>query len=423
MQSAYVLDDEMDLPTYQLRRLNELILFLKQCNLFYQEKLLLNRLPLLDLEDVRGLPFTTKNELVADQLQHPPYGHNHSYPEHRYVRYHQTSGTKGRPLKVLDTEESWEWWTQCWLTVLQAAGITKNDRVFMAFSFGPFIGFWSAYEGAKRIGAMVIPGGGQSSQERLTSMMENEATVLLSTPSYAIHLGEVASKENLSLVHSSLRLTLHAGEPGASIPSVREHIENIWGARSFDHAGMTEMGAYGYSCLRRDGIHINEREFYSEIVDRDTLEPVSAGAMGELVLTNFGRLGYPLLRYRTGDLVKNQLEMCACGDPYRFLPGGILGRADDMVVVRGINIYPQSIEAIVREFPEIEEFRVIYYTEKGMDQVRVQIEAPLTVPSALRERLRQRLALRIDVEVVGAHDLPRFDMKARRVVDERLRLQ
>ncbi|MDQ0190266.1 phenylacetate--CoA ligase family protein [Alicyclobacillus cycloheptanicus] len=352
-------------------------------------------------------------------MNHPPYGTNHTYPESSYVRYHQTSGTTGRPLKILDTKQSWDWWLDCWMEVLRSAGVTPRDRVFLAFSFGPFIGFWAAYEAAEKLGALVIAGGGQSSLERLSSIVHNRATVLMCTPSYALHLAEVAQANNVDIRNSHVERLIHAGEPGASIPSVRARIESAWGGKCYDHAGMTEMGAYAYSCQTQQGLHVNERQFLAEIINPETLEPVADGETGELVLTNFGRHGFPLIRYRTGDLVVNQSTPCSCGNSFRFLPGGVVGRVDDMVVVRGVNIYPQSIESIVREFPEVAEFRIVYYTEQEMVQVKVQVEAPDTVLTPLMTRLRERVGLRIEVEVVEPGSLPRFEMKARRVLDLR----
>ncbi|WP_206811699.1 phenylacetate--CoA ligase family protein [Paradesulfitobacterium ferrireducens] len=422
MSTGIKLNSTADLETIQLHKLNQMLVHVSHFNGFYQEKLESVCLPLRSLDELQKLPFTTKKELVADQTDYPPLGRNHTYQESHYVRYHQTSGTTGRPLKVLDTQESWDWWRDCWVEVFKSAGVTADDRVFLAFSFGPFIGFWSAYEAAKKIGALVIPGGGQSSPDRLNSMIENKASVLLCTPSYALHLAELAAEQHLDIKNSRIRRLILAGEPGGSIPSVRERIESSWNAKVYDHVGMTEMGAYGYSCSAQNGIHVNEAEFIAEVIDPNTLEPVAEGEKGELVLTNLGRLGYPLIRYRTGDLVQKTSEPCDCGNSYRFFPGGIVGRADDMVVIRGINIYPQSLEAIIREFSEITEFRIVYFTEEEMNQVKVQIETNTQeLKRQLEKTLRERLGLRIDVEIVEAGSLPRFEMKSRRVLDERLR--
>lgn len=403
----------------QLDQLNDLLVFAKDQNLFYGNKLKDVRLPLGSLEGLRKLPLTTKQELVEDQNRSGKYGSNHSYPIENYLRYHQTSGTSGVPLKVLDTAESWAWWEECWLEVYRSSGVTEQDRVFLAFSFGPFIGFWAAFEAAKRNGSLVITGGSQSTKERLGCMMENEATVLLCTPSYALHLAEVAEELGIDLKRSSVRTIIVAGEPGGSVPSVRRQVESLWGATLYDHVGMTEMGAYGYSCSEQNGIHVNESQFIAEVLNPETLEPVGVGERGELVLTNLGRYGYPLIRYRTADIVMNSCDACGCGNLYKFFPGGVLGRADDMVVIRGINIYPSSLEAIVREFSEVKEFRIVYYTENGMDQVKVQFESDADIAGKLARQLRDRLGLRVPAEPVESDSLPRFEMKAKRVKDER----
>ncbi|MET3289209.1 UNVERIFIED_CONTAM: phenylacetate-CoA ligase [Brevibacillus sp. OAP136] len=417
--SYWIHENEVDLQAYQLQKLNQLLVFASQCNEFYKEKLHDVSLPIRSLADITSIPFTVKKELAEDQIHNAPFGRNHSYPESSYIRYHQTSGTSGRPLKVLDTKESWDWWQDCWLEVLKSAGVTSQDRLFLAFGFGPFIGFWAAYEAAKKAGTLVIPGGAQSSSERLYSILENKANVLLCTPSYALHLAEVAEQNGFDIRNSHIHTIITAGEPGGSIPSVRSLIESLWNAKLYDHVGMTEMGAYAYSCSQQNGIHINESQFLAEVIDPQTLEPVAEGERGELVLTNLGRFGFPLIRYRTGDMVQKNDQPCACGNPYRFFKGGIIGRADDMVIVRGVNIFPQSIEAIVREFAQIHEFRIVYYTVDEMNQVKVQIEALDDVTGELKIRLRERIGLRIEVELVENGSLPRFELKARRVLDQR----
>ena len=297
---------------HQLARLQVGLQRILPRNAFYAHKFLQEQTTsqLENLADFRRLPFTTKHELADDQITHPPFGANLTYPPGNYVRFHQTSGTTGQPLKILDTQETWDWWADCWTTVYEAAGVTRDDIVYLAFNFGPFIGFWSAYEGAKRLGALTVPGGGMDSLQRLRAMQDVGATVLVSTPSYALHLAEVAQEHGIDLSQLAIRVTIHAGEPGASLPATRQHIEQVWNAQTYDHAGMSEMGAFGFSCSERQGIHINEGEFIAEILNPATDAPVQPGEVGELVLTNLGRWAYPALRYRTGDLVKHGGYAC-----------------------------------------------------------------------------------------------------------------
>jgi len=260
----------------------------------------------------------------------------------------------------------------------------------------------------------LIPGGGQDSLTRLASIESLGVTVLVCTPSYALHLLQVARERGVDAARLPIRLTVHAGEPGAGIPAVRARIEDGWGARAFDHAGMTEMGAYGYECQAQAGLHVNESEFIAEVID-----PVTGAASreGELVLTNLGRLGSPLIRYRTGDRVRLAEGPCACGRTFARLEGGILGRLDDMLIVRGVNVFPSAIEAIVRRFP-VEEFRIEVFRAGELDEVRLLLEVEGGAAGALRvqEALRAGLGLRLDVAHVAAGSLPRFELKARRVV-------
>jgi phenylacetate-CoA ligase len=366
-------------------------------------------------DDFSRLPFTRKADLAADQAEHAPFGTNLTYPIDRYVRVHQTSGTSGAPLRWLDTQESWDWWARCWGFVLRGAGLGPGDRVFFPFSFGLFVGFWAGFEGARALGALAIPGGGQDSAQRLAAIETLGATAVCCTPSYALHLAEVARTRGLDLAKLGVRTLVHAGEPGAGIPSVRARIEEAWGARAFDHAGMTEIGAYGYECAAQAGLHVNESEFIAEVVD-------SAGAPasdGELVLTNLGRIGSPLVRYRTGDRVRVAEAPCGCGRTFLRLDGGILGRVDDMLIVRGVNVFPSAIEGIVRRFPAVDEFAIEVYRESEMDEVRLLVEVQgdagaLTVRS-VEEAVRVNLGIRVDVRPVGPGSLPRFELKARRL--------
>ena len=376
-------------------------------------------------------PFTTKADLVADQLAHPPFGTNLTYPLERYTRCHQTSGSTGNPLRWLDTPESWAWMLDNWETVHRQAGTTAADRIFFAFSFGPFLGFWTAFESAQRLGCMVLAGGGMNSVARLRAILDLRATMLCCTPTYAIHLAEIAAKEGIDLRGSQVRTLSVAGEPGGSIPATRARLQELWpGARVYDHHGMTEVGPVSYECPVRPGVlHIIERGFIAEIVSPVSGQPVSPGERGELVLTNLGRLGSPLLRYRTGDWVQAAHSSpapagCACGSPDLALEGGILDRVDDMVVVRGVNVYPGAIEEIIRRVGGVAEYQVRVGQRQALAELTVIIEpaAEMQAGADLAQRLARAfetgLALRVPVVVVAIGSLPRFEMKSRRWVRE-----
>jgi phenylacetate-CoA ligase len=371
-------------------------------------------------DDFRRLPFTCKRELVEDQAAHPPFGSNLTYPLDRYVRVHQTSGTTGAPLRWLDTQDSWAWWARCWGFVLRGAGLGPGDRVFFPFSFGLFVGFWSGFEGVRALGAMAIPGGGQDSAQRLAAMEALGATAVCCTPSYALRLAEVARERGVALDRLGVRTTVHAGEPGAGIPAVRARIEAAWGARAYDHVGMTEVGAYGFECAARTGPHINEAEFIAEVIDPSTGQPA---AEGELVLSNLGRVGSPLLRYRTGDRVRLARGRCECGRSFVRLEGGILGRVDDMLIVRGVNVFPSALEGIVRRFGAVDEFLIEVYRRGQLDEVRLLVEVrghAEPVAAALQEAMRVDLGIRVEVVPVPGQSLPRYELKARRLVMRRV---
>jgi phenylacetate-CoA ligase len=282
------------------------------------------------------------------------------------------------------------------------------------------VGFWAAFEGARSLGALTIPGGGMDTLRRLEMIREQRATVLLCTPSYALRMLEQARELGLDLRDTNVRATIHAGEPGASIASVRAQIEAGWGARCYDHAGATEIGAFGYPCEMQTGLHINEAEFIAEIFDPASGRPVGEGQEGELVLTNLGRAGWPAIRYRTGDRVRLGGYGCACGRTTLLLPGGILGRADDMLIVRGVNVYPSALEAIVREFPEVAEFRITVTRAGALDELALEVETVADGCAArVAQALHARLNLRVVVQAVSPGALPRWELKARRVVDRR----
>jgi phenylacetate-CoA ligase len=305
--------------------------------------------------------------------------------------------------------------------VYTGAGVGPGDRVFFAFSFGPFIGFWAAYEGTRKVGAMAIPGGGMQTDQRLQAMLDNAVTALCCTPTYALRLAERAAQLGIDLAGSPIQATVHAGEPGASVPGVRTRIEASFGARCYDHTGMTELGATGFTCQKQDGVHLIESEFIFEVLDPQTLQPVRPGRQGELVATNLGRAGTPLIRYRTGDLVRLDDTPCSCGRTFARLPGGILGRSDDMLVVRGVNVFPSAIEGVVREFPEVSEFRIETFSNRSMSELRILLDASegmdtATLADRVSDRLHDRLLLRVPCQLVSSGSLPRFDLKARRVV-------
>jgi phenylacetate-CoA ligase len=334
-----------------------------------------------------------------------------TYPLDRYTRLHQTSGTSGgRPLRWLDTAESWDWWESIWAGyVYHAAEVSAKDRVFMAFSFGPFIGFWSAFGGAERLGCLAISGGAMTTEQRVHAVMDLAPTVLCCTPTYALRLAETAREMGVDVSASPIRVTIHAGEPGASIPATKALIEKAYRARCYDHSGMTELGPTGYECWAGGGLHLIEDEFIFEVIDQ------------ELVATNLGRWGSPVIRYRTGDRVELSHDGCECRSPFAKVVGGIRGRVDDMFTVRGVNLYPSQVEAIVRRHPEVVEYVIERRREREMDEVTLLLElaegsATGGAIEAIASELRLALGARIECRPVPQGTLPRAELKAKRLL-------
>ncbi len=414
----------VDLERHQYEKLQRMLARIYDRNLFYTDKFNAAGIKPTDIrsiDDVFNLPITTKDELVAAQAADPPLGTNATYHKSEYVRFHQTSGTTGVPLRVLDTDESWEWWGRLWGHVFAAAGITPEDRIFFAFSFGPFIGFWSAVEGARRMGSMMIPSGGGDSLQRLNLMQQVSPTVLCCTPTYALRLAEVAREADIDLDEIPIRVTLHAGEPGANIPATKARIGDAWTAKVFDHAGASEVGAYSYECgPQPGGIHVIETEFIAEVLDPDTGVPVQSGEIGELVITNLGRPCFPAIRYQTGDLVRPNFAQCECERTFMRFDGGILGRADDMIILRGMNIFPSAIENLIRQFDGVDEYRVNVFTEHEMGVLEIEVELASESGAEEERRAIQRgltnaLGLRPVVKLAERGSLPRFELKAKRI--------
>lgn len=375
-------------------------------------------------DDLSVLPLTTRAELQADQERHPPFGTNLTYPLARYCRYHQTSGTNGKPLRWLDTAESWAWWLKCWRHIYSAAGVTAGDRLVFPFSFGPFVGFWSAFEAAAGMGLLCLPAGGMSTSARLRYIVDNQATVVCCTPTYALRMGERARAEGIDLASSTVRALIVAGEPGGGIPATRRRIEAMWGARLYDHVGMTEIGPWGFETTEEPGvIQILETEFIAEVIDPADGAPVADGAEGELVLTNLGRWCSPLIRYRTGDRVRLMRADAGGGAVFRRIVGGLLGRMDDLLFIRGNNVFPSALEAVIREVEGVAEYRLRVRRRDAMDELAVEVEPAdgadgAAVARRVASAVRDRLHFAAEVCAVAVGTLPRFEMKARRVVRE-----
>lgn len=384
-------------------------------NRFYRSKFGASSLVIESWDQFQKLPLTQKDELSRPD---ETFAANLTYSASEYSRYHRTSGTKGKPIAILDTAADWNWWVDTWQFVLDAADVSSDDRAVMAFSYGPFIGFWSAHDALAARGTMVIPCGGMDTSSRLDTILCARATVICCTPTYALRMAEVAANEKIDVANSSVSRIIVAGEPGGSIPAVRSRIESAWGARVVDHSGATEVGPWGYPDAHGRGLHVIESEFIAEFVSLKTGQVADDGELSELILTTVNRYGCPVIRYRTGDLVRPRWGNSPANG-FVFLEGGVIGRSDDMMIIRGVNIFPSSVEQVLREFPEVGEYRLVASKTGEMDTLSIEVEDDLNAPDRIATELKKRLGLNVSVTNVESGTLPRFEAKGRRFVDNR----
>ena len=384
------------------------------------------------LDDLRRIPMMTRDEWMAAQFQDPPFGPLLAAPQEAAMRYHLTSGTTGRiPLQVLDGMKDWEWIAEMWCYAFWGFGVRPSDIVFFAFSYGTFVGFWGAHYACEKLGCLVLPGGNMTTEARVKQIMSMKATVVCSTPTYALRMAQEARQMGVDLANGPVRKLILSGEPAGSIPATKKLIEEAWGAKAADTAGMTEVGTIMiFECAKQPGgTHIIEDHYIEEVVNPETGDPVPYGELGERLITSFGRGFIPVLRYRTRDLVvRVPASKCTCGRTFDIYEGGIRGRVDDMKLVRGTNVYPRAVEAIVREFKEVDEFRIHLFTRDAIqDEIEVLVEIPDRSVDAdgLLRRLGTSLSeahegLRFGVRQVEPGSLPRFELKAKRLQDDRI---
>ena len=402
---------------HQTSQLFDAVAKIRNVNSFYGNRMVAVE-NVSELSHFSSIPLTRKTDLVTDS----GYAANLSFSHDQYNRFHRTSGTTGRPMAVLDTESDWQWWMEAWQYVLDSGEVSEQDCVLMAFSFGPFVGFWSAFDAAVERGCLVIPTGAMNTIARLELIQSSEATVVFCTPSYALHMAQIAAEQSIDLRASNVKKIIVAGEPGGSIAEIRTRIESSWDASVVDHAGATEVGPWGFANSVGTGLYINESQFYPEFLATEADQLLASdseeteGQICQLVLTTIGRIGCPVLRYVTGDLVKPSWKT---GLPFTFLEGGVLGRADDMMIIRGVNVFPTSIEKILRSFDQVDEFQLIAWRDGQMDQLKIKVEDRLDDSKRIAERIQVQLGLRVEVETVAAGSLPRFEMKGQRFLDQR----
>lgn len=385
------------------------------------------------LDDIRRIPSMTREEWMEALLAKPLFGDLLATDATNAIRYHLTSGTTGRtPIRVLDSMKDWDWISEMWCYGLWGFGIRPEDSVYFAFGYGSFIGFWGAHYACEKMGALVIPGGAQTSEARIKQIVEMGVTTVCSTPTYALHLWQKAKEMGIDLAQESkVNKVILSGEPAGSIPAVKQQLEEAWGAKCGDTAGMTEIGTIMiFECSHQPGgTHIIEDHYIEEVINPATDEPVGYGELGERVVTSFGRGFIPLIRYHTKDMVMRvPANTCTCGRTWDLYSGGIRGRWDDMKLIRGTNVYPRAVEAIIREYVAIDEFQIYIWRKEGLqDEITIKLEVKPGYDAEwpeLEHKLAKDLAqahegLRFNIERMEYGVLPHFELKAKRLVDAR----
>lgn len=381
------------------------------------------------LDDIRKLPLTRKSDYVRGLADKPPFGSFAAVGVEDAVRIHFSSGTTGKPTPVLWTLADIERWADIYARYLYAQGLRRSDVMQCMYNYPWFVGGMGATLAAQRIGALVIPAGAGDTTRQIETILDYGSKCLVGTPSFMAHVAETAEGMGVDLSTSSVAMIGVGGEPGASVPGTRERLERAWGAKMFDCYGALEFQPIAWETAGQYGPVIAEDEVYAEVLDPETEQPVEDGERGVLVLTHLRKQACPLVRWWTGDVVIRDRRPMPDGRTHAHLVGGVLGRADDMLVIRGVNLFPTAIENVVRSFAGTTNEYQLVIDDSVKDPktgfltgVKLRVEAAPDAPADLGEgltaRLREKLQVRFKVEVLPAGTLPRTVHKAKRLVTE-----
>ncbi len=417
-----------DLQALQLQRLQAQVARVYEKVPFYRQKLMeqgLTPQAIRSYEDLYKLPFTYKRDFRDNY----PFGLT-AVPKEQIVRLHASSGTTGKPTVVAYTASDIDTWSEVMARTLTAAGVTKNDVVHNAYGYGLFTGGLGFHYGAERVGAMVIPMSGGATKRQIMLLQDLGSTVLCCTPSYALFLAETALEMGVDLRESSLRVGIFGAEPWTQ--RMRAEIEAKLGLKAIDIYGLSEVIGPGVSveCEHQAGLHIFEDHFLAEVVDPATGEPLPYGTRGELVFTTLTKEALPVIRYRTGDITSLHAEPCACGRTLVRMEK-ISGRTDDMLIVRGINVFPSQIETVLLQVEGVQpHYQIIVDRQRTLDDLEVWVEVSEEVfaddmrglqalEGRIRDELRNMLGITARVKLVEPKSIQRSEGKARRVIDRR----
>ncbi len=383
------------------------------------------------MEDVNRVPKVEKSMMRTIQRKHPfPYGDALCVPLDEVTEFRQTSGTTGNPIYQPDTWRDWEWWSECWSTLLWAQGYRPHDRVFIPFGYNIFVAFWAGHYACEKIGCETVPGGVLDTKARILKIEELKPTAMMATPTYVLGMADTArDKMGIDPTALGIKRITCAGEPGALIPATKKRMEEAWNAKVFDHAGATEIGAWGFECEAQPGaLHINEAMFLTQVEDIETGQLVTEpGRRGKLVITALDRIAQPCVRFDSKDIVEVSDRQCECGRTYRLVKGGVIGRSDDITKVKGVLLAPSAIEDVVRSIEGFsDEYEVVVEKKGDVDHISLKVELTEEAASMAAElkaklqtelRLKTNLGYEILVHPYGS--LPRYEVKARRFKDLR----
>ena len=383
------------------------------------------------MADVSRVPKVEKEMMRDVQRKDPfPYGDALCVPLRDVTAFRQTSGTTGQAIYQADSWQDWEWWAECWSFILWAQGYRPTDRVFLPFGYNIFVAFWAAHYAAEKLGCEVIPGGVLDTKARILKIQELQANAIMGTPTYILGMADTAkNKMGIDPKRLGIQKITCAGEPGASIPGTKKRMEDAWGAKVYDHAGATEIGAWSYECRSQSGgIHANEAMFLVEIEDLETGEIIdSPGRPGKMIITALDRIAQPCIRFDSKDIIEWSDEPCPCGSTFRLIRGGVQGRADDITKVKGVLLSPAAIEEVVRSIDGLgDEYEVVVDKLGDVDRIKLKVE---TMPgledrvkaleAQLKDQLRLKTNLGYRIEFYDYGRLPRYEVKARRFKDLR----
>ncbi|MBI1724204.1 MAG: phenylacetate--CoA ligase [Candidatus Tectomicrobia bacterium] len=381
------------------------------------------------LADLRHFPVVTKQELREEQQAHPPFGRYTVAPARVWREVHPSTGTTGHPVHTIWSARDVATITRFTARTMWSFGVRPGDIVQNAFAYGLWIAGLAVHYAAAEIGCLVIPIGAGLTNRQLDYLVSPGATVLLATPSYALHIAEALRERGTDPEKIALRRGCFGGEAGTEAPATRAKIEKGLGIDAYDYYGLSEIApTFASECTAKAGLHWSEDDHLIEVLDPETQVPLPPGQLGVLVITHLTREACPMVRYWTGDYARLDLAPCACGRTHARSPGGIVGRADDMVIYRGAKFYPVQVEKVVRSFPELgDEFRIelTAHPETGADVCTVVAElasetvAPDAMRETLRRALREELLVAPEVRLVTFGTLERTTFKAKRIDDRR----